>query len=197
MSHIWMSHVTHMNESCHTYEYESCHTCQQEHLLFLLISLSSPTAFFSRHTRIIQVHLYSMRDMTPHRRDSFMCVTCLSALYKCVWLIHIFKTHVRHDSFVCTTWLIYMCDMTHSSVWHDSFICVTWLIHLCDMTHSYARHDWFICKTCLIRMCYVSPRKIQVRVIQCGSPHISMSHIAHVNESRHTCQQELSFFTHE
>jgi len=22
-------------------------------------------------------------------------------------------------------------------MWHDSFICVTWLIHMCDMTHSY------------------------------------------------------------
>jgi len=35
------------------------------------------------------------------------------------------------------TWLIHMCDMTHSYVWHDSFICVTRLIHICDVTHSY------------------------------------------------------------
>jgi len=35
-----------------------------------------------------------------------------------------------------------MCDMTdsytfdtnHSYVWHDSFICVTCLLHICDMT---------------------------------------------------------------
>ena len=32
-----------------------------------------------------------------------------------------------HDSFTCVTWLIHMCDMTHSHVWHDSFICVQWL----------------------------------------------------------------------
>jgi len=47
-----------------------------------------------------------------------------------------------HDSFICVTWLIHMCDrwyMRSSSYgsWHDSFICVTWLIHMCDMTHSY------------------------------------------------------------
>jgi len=32
-----------------------------------------------------------------------------------------------------------MCDMfaSYTHVWHDSFICVTWLIHMCDMTHSY------------------------------------------------------------
>jgi len=49
---------------------------------------------------------------------------------------------VWHDSFICVTWLIHMCDMTHSYVWHDSFICVTWLMH---MTHnsfmSHVSHD--------------------------------------------------------
>ena len=25
--------------------------------------------------------------------------------------------------------------VSHLYVWHDSFICVTWLIHMCDMTH--------------------------------------------------------------
>jgi len=34
------------------------------------------------------------------------------------------------------TWLIRMCDMTHSYVWHDAFVCVTWRIRMCDMTHS-------------------------------------------------------------
>jgi len=29
-------------------------------------------------------------------------------------------------------------------VWHDSFLHVTWLIHMCDMTHSYVWHDSFI-----------------------------------------------------
>ena len=33
--------------------------------------------------------------------------------------------------FMCVTWLIHMCDMTHSYVRHDAFICVTWLIHMC------------------------------------------------------------------
>ena len=26
------------------------------------------------------------------------------------------------------SWLIHMCDMTHSYVWHDSFTCATWLL---------------------------------------------------------------------
>jgi len=59
--------------------------------------------------------------------------------------------------FICVTWLIRMCDMTHSYVRHDSFICATWLIHMCDMTHSYVRHDSFICVTWLIHMCDATP----------------------------------------
>jgi len=56
---------------------------------------------------------------------------------------------VWHDSFICVTWLIHMCDMTHSYVVHDSFICNDEinLHHTCDMTHSYMWHDAFISET--------------------------------------------------
>ena len=33
------------------------------------------------------------------------------------------------------------------------FLCVTWRIHTCDMTHSYVRQDSFICATGLNYMC--------------------------------------------
>jgi len=37
-----------------------------------------------------------------------------------------------HDSFICATWLIHMCDMTHSYVWHDSLVIenVSFIIHI-------------------------------------------------------------------
>jgi len=67
-----------------------------------------------------------------------------------------------HDSCICLTWLIRMCETTdhahdfrvrtsrckvsvihtHTPLWHDSFICVTRLIHMCDMTHSYEWRDF-------------------------------------------------------
>jgi len=50
---------------------------------------------------------------------------------------HDMSLYVWHDSFVCVTWPIYMCNMTHLYVWHDSFVCVTWAIHMCDTTHLY------------------------------------------------------------
>jgi len=60
---------------------------------------------------------------------------------------------VRHDSSMCATWLIHVCDMTHPCVRHDSSICATRLIHMCDMALSYVRHGSSICATCLIYMC--------------------------------------------
>jgi len=47
-------------------------------------------------------------------------------------------------AFTRVTWLIHMCDMTHSHVCHDSFTsvtCVAWLIHLRDMTGSFVWRD--------------------------------------------------------
>ena len=46
---------------------------------------------------------------------------------------------VRHDSFMCVTWLVHVCDMTHSCVWHDLFRRAAWLDHMRNMTHWDAR----------------------------------------------------------
>jgi len=72
--------------------------------------------------------------------------------------LHVTQRLVWHDSVICVTWLIHMCDMTHSYVWRDSFICVTWHIHMCDTTHSCVWHDPFICVTRLNHhMCGMTP----------------------------------------
>jgi len=76
---------------------------------------------------------------------------------------------VHTYEFICVTWLIQMCDMTHSCVWRDAFVCVSWLIHvwLCDMQgvchalvshtkllpYSHVCHDSFICVPWLIHIC--------------------------------------------
>jgi len=132
MSHMWMSHVTHVNESWHT------HKCHAAYYLVLtlahvsLLSLPLPRAF----TRV--TWLFHMCVMTHLFvcHDSFVCVP---------WFVHMcVMTHscMCHDSFTCVTWLIHMCVMSHLYVWQDSFICVSWLIH---MTHSYVCYDSFIC----------------------------------------------------
>ena len=99
---------------------------------------------------------------------------------------------VWHDSFICVTRLIHLCDMTQPSVWHDSFICVTCLIHLCDMTRSSLWHDSIICVTGPFRMCDMM--------------HIWISHGTHMNELCHThewvvrinlCDMTQSYLCHD
>ena len=54
------------------------------------------------------------------------------------WMSHV--THMNqshHTNGRGIAWKndICSCDMTYSYAWHDSFICVTWLIYVCDMYH--------------------------------------------------------------
>ena len=81
-----------------------------------------------------------------HMCDSFICVT---------WRIRMCgmtHSYVWRDSFMYVTWLIHMCNVTHPHVWRDSSIHGTWLIYTCDTTHSYAWRDSFIRVQFLLRM---------------------------------------------
>jgi len=74
--------------------------------------------------------------------------------------------YVRHDSFIYVTWLIHICDMTHSYMGRDSLrvwdmthsyvwkVDALWSglpvddsLSACDITHPYVRHESFICET--------------------------------------------------
>jgi len=63
-------------------------------------------------------------------------------------------------------------------VWHDAFICVTWRIHMCDVTHSHVWHDSFTCVICCtVRVC--PPNRN-------GLCHVNETHrneLCHVNET--------------
>ena len=119
---VWLT-VALMSDSpfwvieCHTHE----RGCRLVGLLKRHDSLKSVTQpyLFARHV--------------PH-----ICAKTLIHMcdwnWLCVWHD---SFHVWHDSLVSVTWLIHMCDMTHSYVWHDSFISATWLMHMCDMTRRY------------------------------------------------------------
>jgi len=85
-------------------------------------------------------------DMTHRhvRHDSFIRATWLVdwCILLCLYVWHdstrarsAAKLSVRHDSPQS-----YLCDMTHSCVRHDSFVCATWLIHVCDMSCLYVWH---------------------------------------------------------
>jgi len=120
-SHVWMSHVTHMNESCYTHE--SCHTCEM-------------------------THSYVWHDSFIHVHDSFICaiwqVTRASPPHTpyVTWLIH--------NSFTRVTWPMsdpwlggitapYKCVMSHIHVWMHY---VTRMNESCHIYEWVMSHIW-------------------------------------------------------
>jgi len=159
----WLIHVCDMTHSyvrlgsfiCVTWLMTNAH----DYISLVLVDLL-PTDVFD--------NAWLMWHMTPSYvwRDSFMCVIPLTHTWDLahayVWhdswlmptsdwywwthypLIYLIMHHlidITQDSFTCVTWLIHVCDSTHSYVWLGSCICVTWLIHMCDMTHASCIHQ--------------------------------------------------------
>jgi len=169
MSHMWMSHVTHVNESCHTYEWVMSHTWMLHTRARIYGQRVRACAAFTCVTWLIHTC-----DMTHSHEwhDSFMCVTWLmhDMTHSCVWhdscmsatrgicMCDVTHWFVSQDAFTCVTWLIHMCVLTHSYLtnsylWHDSHVHVTWLIHTCDTT----RHVTCVAVCCSVLQCADEP----------------------------------------
>ena len=57
------------------------------------------------------------------------CILC-HVVWPSIWHEEDLSCQVWHESFVCVTWLIFTCEMTHSCSWHDSSY-MTHLIWVC------------------------------------------------------------------
>jgi len=66
--------------------------------------------------------------------------------------------HAWHDSFICVTWLIYLCDETHLQVWHDSLS----LFASLSLSLFHAWYDSLICVTRLTYMCEIERERERV-----------------------------------
>jgi len=128
MSHIWISHVTHMNESCHTRMNEACHT--------------HPTHMRMRHVththiqddlRLAMKDLGQVPNLIGSHRPDLRYVRC-RVRGSFIWGVR--------DSFMCLAWMIHVCDVTHA--------CVEFVTHLyvgCDffvfgVRYSFACEVW-------------------------------------------------------
>jgi len=134
----WLIHVCDMTHSCVWHDSRMClisliHMCDMTH---------KGGPWYDRESQVCVWHdsficvtwLIHMCDM-PHKGASRCDLTYVFAMA---------HSHVWRDSCICVTWLIkehhdVISDM--SSYGSFTFTCVTWLMHMCDVTHSYLWHD--------------------------------------------------------
>ena len=89
---------------------------------------------------------------------------------------HTYLSHVTQNiEGQITTGIDSMCEMTHWYVWHYSTMCVTWRIH-----------------TRLWRYMNASCRTYACRTYACIMLLIRISHVTHMNASRHTYKWVMS-----
>jgi len=128
MSHTWMSYVTHVNDSCHTYEWvlsrmrmshvthirESCHTYE-----WVLLQVPRPLHFCSR---------YKSWMSHPNMNESH-CNTLQHTATRCNTL-SLFLLQVTSDTWIkpCHT---YECVMSY-----------IWMSHVTHMNESCHTYEW-------------------------------------------------------
>jgi len=120
---------------------------------------SKPSVLESLLTNVSRLQHIHICDMTHAyvRHDSFVCTTWLSCMCGMA------RLHVRSDLLVCAMWLILMRKCTRATwpisdahVRHDSFIYTMWLICMRGMALLYAQNDLLFCPTWLSHMHSIS-----------------------------------------
>jgi len=159
MSQIWISHISHMNESCLTYVWVMSHIWMSHVSSRLCVCLTSVSPI-SEHARMHAVPrwlVYAKRLKTAQTTERLAYITASSASRAWMsltyeWVMsHIWMSHVSHIG-------VRLRDMTHPYVRYDSCMCVCVCVCVCegarlyDMTHSYVKHDSFMCVTRLIHI---------------------------------------------
>ena len=178
MSHIWMSHVVRMNESCHIYKWVMSH-----------IWMSHVTHMNESCHTYERVMSHICTSHVTHMNES-----CRA--YECVMSRRVWISHVSRTSKTCVNkpYQMYSCHTCH--VCH--VLCVTGLVHrqdwsidlACDMTHSHVSHDSFTRVTLLIHMSLIVNESCHI--YDWVMSHIWISRVTSMNQSCRTCVWVLS-----
>jgi len=124
-AHIWMSSVTHMNESCHTYEWVMSHRWTNHVTQMNSISIAAYVIY-----ECVMVHM----NESCHTFESVMSTIWM-------WVVlHICMSHVTHTNaschpYECVTSHIWVSQGTHP--WRMNESKETWTSHVTNMNHYY------------------------------------------------------------
>ena len=162
-----MGHVTHMNESCHTYEWvsriEMSHVdvrFEFEVYGFVCLGHNQYRFLGFSQTAVKMAQLYC--EMCHVTRMNQSCHT-----YE--WVSRIYMSHVTHINESCHTYDSVMSHMNESCHTYEWVMSHIWMSHVTHMNQSY--HIWMSHVTHMNESC-----------------HIWMSHVTHMHELCHTCE---------
>ena len=170
VSHVthMMSHVTHINESCHTCEWFMSHIWVS-HVTHMYICMIAQDAWEGLR---VMSHIW-VRNVT-HMMSHVTHMSESCQIYEWV-MSHIWVSHVTHLSESCHTyewvmahiWVSYVTHMSESWQTYEWVMSHIWMSHVTHMNESCHTYEWVM-------------------------SHIWMSHVTHMNESCHTYEWVMS-----
>jgi len=187
MSHIWMSHVTHMNESRHTYEWVTSHIWMS-HVTHMTRKCMHQNAWFIHPQplalRMSWDYILQKRPMISNHRSLLQNV--LWHPTPCIMTPYTILLHWEcHETTFCKRdlWFLILRSLlivgTHSTLEYHSNIIRKGNIH---MTRKCTSHIWMSRGTHMNESCHT---------YEWVMSHIWMSHVTHMNESCHTYDTEM------
>jgi len=186
MSHIWMSHVTHMNESCHEWIRHvgthlnicavlselKCEWVMSYIWMSHVTNMNESCHVWTKHTPL---HLhYPLRP--THCNNTLQQHTatthCNNTLQQHTATTHCNNTLQQHTS-ALSTWTAYISHATHMN----------------ESCHTY---EWVMSHIWMSHVTYEWGMPARTSTPALSSQSSSTSHVTHMNESCHTCEWVMS-----
>ena len=173
-SHVWMSHVPRINESCLTSEWDISRIIDAEHIL------SSPVRSLKALECMTYVPTYEwviLRIIVAEHilKFSSTSLTVLVCVCVCVCVDHVPHTNESCCTHVSHIWMSHVARMCSTYEWVMSHACVP---HMNESCRTHVSHIWM---SHVVRMCQ--------GVIVCVTWHIHLYawHVSYIRKNKNVC----------
>jgi len=173
MSHTWKSHGTHMKESCHTRVKESCHTrvkesCHTYRWVMAHVWMSHVTHIWQSHVIRVDDSWHNYERVMSHTYEKIM-------------------SHVFNESWQTYGWVMsHTYGKVMSNVWmrHGTHV---WMSRVINIWTSHVKHVYESWRTCEWVMAHV-----RMSHGACNGARMNESCHTHINKSYHTQEWFIS-----